>query len=292
MFEATFLTPVSRGGGSASCPAGTTGCGCLNQTSCCNGNQACQAAFNGCNYCVTVGCFPASATVRTESGLLKAMSEVRIGDRLLMARADGSLGYEDVYLNTHRDAVVATSYIVLTLASGRSLSLSPLHFIPIATTADQPWGARVTVGADEVREGDQVRSQGAGGQPVRDSVVAVAAEVAVGAYNPLTMNGTIVVDGVVASAHSDWFLDGIVSADAEAKVYQAILAPVRLAYRVLGPDRMATVTEEWGVVDAVREATTPGAPGRSAAWAAGVVATLIALAAARRRALDSRRAGD
>ena len=46
---------------------------------------------------------------------------------------------------------------------------------------------------------------------VLDEVVAVRTKVDVGAFNPLTMNGTIVVDGVVASAHSDWFLDGLVS---------------------------------------------------------------------------------
>ena len=80
------------------------------------------------------------------------------------------------------------------------------------------------------------------------------------------MNGTIVVDGVVASAHSDWFLDGIVSADTQTKVYQAILAPVRLAYQALGPQRMETVTESWGVVDAVRTATTPRVSGGSAGW--------------------------
>jgi desert hedgehog protein len=116
---------------------------------------------------------------------------------------------------------------------------------------------------------------------VPDEVAAVRTTVAVGAYNPLTMNGTIVVDGVVASAHSDWFLDGIVSADAQTKVYQAILAPVRVAYRALGPARMETITEGWGVVDFVREATTPTGRSAGSGWIwPGVVLLVAALGAA------------
>ena len=33
-----------------------------------------------------------------------------------------------------------------------------------------------------------------------------------GLYNPLTLSGTIIVDGVVASVHSDWFLDTALNA--------------------------------------------------------------------------------
>jgi MYXO-CTERM domain-containing protein len=94
------------------------------------------------------------------------------------------------------------------------------------------------------------------------------------------MNGTIVVDGVVASAHSDWFLDGVVSADAQTKVYQAILAPVRVAYRALGPARMETITEGWGVVDFVREATTPTGRSSGSGWIWPGVVVLAALCAA------------
>jgi desert hedgehog len=128
--------------------------------------------------------------------------------------------------------------------------------------------------------GDFVWSRADDGQMVPDEVTAARTTVAVGAYNPLTMNGTIVVDGVVASAHSDWFLDGIVLADAQTKVYQAILAPVRVAYRALGPARMETITEGWGVVDFVREATTPSGRSQGSGWIwPGVVALLAALGA-------------
>ena len=162
-----------------------------------------------------------------EGGATKAIAEVRLGDRLLVALADGSLGYEEVYLNTHRDGTSAAPFVELTLASGRLLTLSPRHFIPVAVGGGEIWMDRVVRAADEVRAGDRVWSRAADGKMVLDQVVAVRTKVDIGAFNPLTMNGTIVVDGVVASAHSDWFLDGLVSADAQAKVYQAILAPVR-----------------------------------------------------------------
>ncbi len=151
-------------------------------------------------------------------------------------------------------------YVELALASGRSLTLSPRHFIPVAAGPASAWADHVAKGANEIAVGDIVWSRADDGRMVPDEVAAVRTTVAVGAYNPLTMNGTIVVDGVVASAHSDWFLDGVVSADAQTKVYQAILAPVRVAYRALGPARMETITEGWGVVDFVREATTPSRP--------------------------------
>ena len=45
-----------------------------------------------------------------------------------------------------------------------------------------------------------------------------------GLYNPFTIGGDIVVNGVLASSHSDWFLDGV-TPDAWAhhlpRVYQA-----------------------------------------------------------------------
>jgi hypothetical protein len=214
--------------------------------------------------------------VQLEDGSTKAMPDVRLGDRVLVARTDGGLGFEDVYLNTHKDHVSAAPYIELTLASGRPLSLSPRHFIPVAAGPDSAWADHVAKGGDEIAAGDHVWSRSAAGRMELDRVTAARTKVAVGAFNPLTMNGTIVVDGVVASAHSDWLLDGIVSADTQTKVYQAILALVRVAYQVQGPQRMETVTESWGVVEAVRTATTPGNGGNPAPWLIAGLAFLVA----------------
>jgi hypothetical protein len=249
-------------------------------STCCAHDQTCGNIRDTVT-CNNPSCFPATAMVRLEDGSQKAMRDVRLGDRIMVARADGSLGYEEVYLNTHKDSVSSTPYVELVLASGRSLTLSPRHFIPVAAGPTSTWAEHVAKGANEIAVGDIVWSRADEGRMVPDPVAAVRTTVAVGAYNPLTMNGTIVVDGVVASAHSDWFLDGIVSADAQTEVYQAILAPVRVAYRALGPARMETITEGWGVVDFVREATTPAGRSQGSGWIwPGVVLLVAVLGAA------------
>ena len=248
-------------------------------STCCASDQHC-GNIGESPACINPSCFPATASVWLEDGSQKAMRDVRLGDRIMVARPDGSLGYEEVYLNTHKDSMSSAPYVELALASGRSLTLSPRHFIPVAAGPASAWAEQVAKGANEIAVGDIVWSRADDGQMVPDEVAAVRTTVAVGAYNPLTMNGTIVVDGVVASAHSDWFLDGVVSADAQTKVYQAILAPVRVAYRALGPARMETITEGWGVVDFVREATTPSGRGPASGWIWPGVVVLAALGGA------------
>lgn len=61
-----------------------------------------------------------------------------------------------------------------------------------------------------------------------------------GLYNPLTLGGTIIIDGVATSVHSEWFLDplfeklGLVAWLPAA--YQAVLSPARLLFKAVGPE--------------------------------------------------------
>ncbi len=289
--NAAFTQSTVVGDNPPPCTSGETLCqvNFVSQT-CCSAGETCPTVCGreGCTgYCSSGGCFPADATVTTDTGI-KAISEVRLGDRVLAVLPDGTLGYEEVYLNTHRDAATMAPYVVLGLESGRTLRLTPRHFIPVAADATAAWSGRVTKGANEVRAGDFVWSRLDDGTMAIDRVATTATEMAVGAFNPLTMNGTIVVDGVVASAHSDWFLDGLVPAETQAWVYQTVLAPVRVAYRVLGPDRMTLVTEDLGVVDFVREATLSDGRAAGLGWlllAVGSVAGVGLVALRRRRLL-------
>jgi hypothetical protein len=143
--------------------------------SCCSSGENCQLpTCRNCEaVCVTPACFPATATVWLADGSQKAMRDVRLGDRVMVARADGSLGYEEVYLNTHKDSVSSAPYVELALASGRSLTLSPRHFIPVAAGPASAWAEQVAKGANEIGVGDIVWSRADDGQMVPDEVAAV-----------------------------------------------------------------------------------------------------------------------
>jgi hypothetical protein len=288
-------TVVVAGGLTVGCPAGSTLCSASGESLCCiNGQQVCAqfcddeggACFPYCE--PFVGCFPAEATVRLESGGVKPMQDLAIGDRVQVAGWDGSLRYEDVYMFTHRDRNQSGRAVELALASGHRLTLSPRHFVPVAPEGGAPWASRLVKAANEIAVGDGIWHVDAAGVMLVSSVTGVRSGVSIGAFNPLTLSGVIVVDGVVASAHSDWFLDGLASADSQARMYQALFAPMRGLYRAIGPRWMQEVTEGWGVVDFAREWTAPRplALGMAAALlAAGLAAGLLAgLRRHRRRA--------
>jgi hypothetical protein len=101
-----------------------------------------------------------------------------------------------------------------------------------------------TLPASELRAGDVLFAAPTPGQPAAATTVASVQPVAAaGLYNPYTLGGRIVVDGVLASAHSDWFLEPLLPRAAHRflpAVYQAVLAPVRAIYSLV-PKSLAIV---------------------------------------------------
>ena len=70
-----------------------------------------------------------------------------------------------------------------------------------------------------------------------------------GVFNPFTLTGDLVVNGVVASSHSEWFLDSIAESlglvHLLPTVYQAVLAPARGLYHMVGPQAARQELEEY-----------------------------------------------
>ena len=103
-----------------------------------------------------------------------------------------------------------------------------------------------------------------------------------GLYNPFTLGGTIIVNGVVASSHSDWFLDTTFESLGLTHwlpaTYQMVLSPVRLLYRILGKDLYISVYQRLdAVVDIAAFGTSHGASivATVAASSAVIIALLL-----------------
>jgi hypothetical protein len=153
-------------------------------------------------------CFPGSAMVELESGASKRMDAVSIGDRV----AVGSGRFSDVFMFTHRDPlVVDRSFVTLTTGSGNTLTLTSGHYVPIDRQ-------NRLVAAREVRPGDTVFLRNG----TTSVVVTIGVATLPGLFNPQTLDGRIVVDGVVSSTYT--------MAVEPVLAHDVLLVPVRWLY--------------------------------------------------------------
>lgn len=150
-------------------------------------------------------CFPAEATVQTESGKVIPMRFLNAGDKVVVAEHNVSSA---VYLFTHRQSDSLHTFVQIGCARGNSITLSESHYIYAN-------GSRTA--ASNVRLDDVLRTVH-GDSPVT-SIQKVAME---GLYAPHTLHGDIAVGGIIASTYT-----ALLNAD----VAHAALAPVRAAAR-------------------------------------------------------------
>lgn len=154
-------------------------------------------------------CFPANATVTLPGGIRKRMDQVQTGDRVLVA--DGT--YSDVFGWTHRtSAKSANKYVQIITESGHEFVATRGHYL---------YADGKAMPAGKIRVGMKVRAVGAG----EVSVVKVDLVKRQGLYNPQTMHGDIVVDGLVSTTYTKTI---------EPAIAHSLLAPLRAAWHVVG----------------------------------------------------------
>ena len=106
-----------------------------------------------------------------------------------------------------------------------------------------------------------------------------------GLYNPYTLGGTIIVNGVVASAHSEWFLDSLFQAVSLVHllpaVYQMVLLPVRLVYTFLGKDLYIALNQRFDAQVNIAQVGRQYA-GTIAIATTGVASAVVALVMSRK----------
>lgn len=165
-------------------------------------------------------CFPASATVELESGDLKSMDELAIGDKV---RVSGTL-FSEVMFFSHKDPSAMAGFIRLELHTEDyapddiALELSPGHMLYV-DGALKP--------ARDVREGETVQFSSTFSGMSTAIVVSVTEVEGKGLYNPHTLHGDIAVNGVRTSGLTDAL---------PREVAESMLSLAKVLYQVGGAD--------------------------------------------------------
>lgn len=150
-------------------------------------------------------CFSRDSTVQLENGAVIPMHQLVVGDRVLVAKDV----YSAVFTFTHNTALSWNRFISIRTAEG-SLALTPGHLI---------YANGKLVRAESVSVGDWVHNA------YRRIVVAeVSMELRQGLYNPHTLHGDIIVDGIRVSTYTD---------QVEPCVAHTLLSPLRALHRLL-----------------------------------------------------------
>jgi Hint module len=159
-------------------------------------------------------CFPASAFVEKKDGSIIPISAVNVGDTI----RTGADSFSDVFMFTHRNAVSVNEFVKLTTSEGASVTLTAGHYLHVEQKNS-------LVAAVDVMVGDSLVLAFA--KDAASVVVTKESVSGLGLYNPQTVDGSIVVDGFLASAYTT---------AVHPKVAHCSLAPIRWLYEQLPYD--------------------------------------------------------
>jgi hypothetical protein len=132
------------------------------------------------------------------------MDELAVGDRIKV----GNNLYSDIFMFTHKSPAVRNNFLVIGTVSGQAITLTPGHFIYLNNALVDSATAKV---------GDTIYL-GSGAVSV---VSSVSQTVEAGLYNPQTVHGDIVVNGIIASTYTTALPPGTA---------HALLLPLRALY--------------------------------------------------------------
>ncbi|KAK6103265.1 Hint module family protein [Brugia pahangi] len=166
----------------------------------------------GANPMPAMNCFSADTKVYTQNGE-KTMKDVVVGDFVLVPVSKSQMRYERVEMFYHREPETRAKFVVLETESGRKLSLTELHLLPFGdckemhesmtdTTDIVDQWLRKSKFAHRARIGDCVFTMTSNHELQVDRIVKVGRQYLKGIYSPMTVEGSIVADGILASCFS------------------------------------------------------------------------------------------
>jgi len=181
-----------------------TGADCVTQEQCDAFNKQIEA-ISSCDVKCSVGCFPASSTVELENGQTKYMEDLLVGEKVRVG--PGPKDFSEVFYFSTTMADTSAKFVKITTES-TELSLTSGHYL---------YANGQQVQAGDVKVGDTVVLANGTSTPV----TAVGSLWGPGLYNPHTLHGDIMVDGVRTTTYT---------AAVHPKLAHALLSPLRMMY--------------------------------------------------------------
>jgi len=134
-------------------------------------------------------CFPGSAEVELRDGSFRRMDQLEVGDSVRV----GPNAFSHVFFFSHRHSGRVFDFVRLEVSGlDQPLLLTENHYLPVASRSHQ------LVAAGAVRVGDSVVL--ASGKAA--TVISTLEARAEGLFNPHTVDGTLVVNGVMTSCYT------------------------------------------------------------------------------------------
>ena len=172
-----------------------------------NGNVADHDRIINCHYHDDDdSCFPPSAAVKTLNGSI-TMNTLQLGMKVLSLNQDGQLVYSPVIAFLDKDTKRESKYTTIETEDGTTLTLTRshlIHSIPQGNHAvlNNPNSA-LPIFPFKIKVNDYIYVTSEQLPQLRLSkVVKVTNSKLIGNYAPLTLEGTIIVDGVLASCYA------------------------------------------------------------------------------------------
>lgn len=162
-------------------------------------------------------CFPGDSEVELSSGSRIPMNELAVGDKVRVAPGKLSV----VFMFTHKVETEQHSFVQLTTVSGRQIRLTAGHLLYVNGALRRAGHARV---------GDHLVT--ADGKMTK--IMKVSSVQARGLYNPQTLQGDIVVDGIIASTYTTTI---------RPEAAHSFLAPLRAMWRTIRKNVMGSVLD-------------------------------------------------
>lgn len=153
-------------------------------------------------------CFPGEAMVELRTGT-KSMNQLEIGDIVYV----GNGKYSEVFAFTHKSEDVYHKFLVLKTDSGRELPITNGHYLYINQKLHPARSAMI----------GKYLSDGNGS---KEKILNISVEERKGLYNPQTIQGDIVVNGIVTTTFTE-------AIDPAAAV--VLLSPFRATFKVFWP---------------------------------------------------------